>query len=68
MFDDDPLLDTKQVAPMLDIKPGTLEVWRSTGRVSLPYVKVGHLVKYRRSDVLKFIERNTRSTTTKEPT
>ena len=42
---------------MLGVTPRTLEVWRCTKRQPLPYVKVGRLVKYRRSDLDAFIAR-----------
>ncbi len=45
------LVDTVVAAKILDVKPGTLEVWRSTGRYQIPYVKVGRLAKYRRDDL-----------------
>lgn len=56
--DPDELLDTPQTADILDVKPGTLEVWRATKRYPLPFIKIGGKVRYRRSDVLRFIEAN----------
>jgi hypothetical protein len=41
------LLDSKQAAEFLGVTASTLEVWRSTQRYPIPYVKVGRLVKYR---------------------
>lgn len=46
---------------ILDTKPSTLAVWRSTGRYNLPFIKMGRRVRYRLSDLLAFIE--TRSAT-----
>ncbi len=45
----DPLLTPTQAAEQLGVKPETLEVWRSTRRYPLEYVKVGRLVRYRQS-------------------
>lgn len=45
------LLDEKAAALMLDVAPGTLSVWRSTGRYGLPFVKIGRKVRYRRTDL-----------------
>jgi predicted site-specific integrase-resolvase len=45
------LLDEKQAAEHLTVSPGTLSVWRSTGRYNLPFVKVGRMVRYRLSDL-----------------
>lgn len=45
------LLDDKAAAAMLDVSPGTLSVWRSTGRYALPFVKIGRKVRYRRADL-----------------
>jgi len=52
------LLNPTQVAALLGLKtPETLCVWRSTKRYpQLVYVKIGHLVRYRRADVEAFIE------------
>jgi len=45
------LLDDKAAAAMLDVSPGTLSVWRSTGRYNLPFLKIGRKVRYRRADL-----------------
>ena len=45
------LLDDKAAAAFLDVSPGTLCVWRSTGRYNLPFLKIGRKVRYRRSDL-----------------
>ena len=51
-----PLLTTPQAAHILGIKPNTLENWRCTKRVLVPYVKVGRWIRYRQADLQKFIE------------
>lgn len=45
------LLDDHAAAAMLDVSPGTLSVWRSTGRYALPFIKIGRKVRYRRGDL-----------------
>jgi predicted site-specific integrase-resolvase len=55
------LLDEKAAADFLQLAPGTLSVWRSTGRYKVPFVKVGHLVRYRRADLETWLESRTRS-------
>lgn len=55
----DPLLDQARAAEILGVVPETLQVWRSTRRYALAYVKVGRLVRYRESDVRRFIESRT---------
>ncbi|HCK82537.1 MAG TPA: helix-turn-helix domain-containing protein [Candidatus Competibacter sp.] len=57
----DPLLTPEQAADRLGMSPDTLNVWRTTGRYNLPYVKIGRRVKYRASDVEAFIARRTRN-------
>lgn len=54
------LLDEKQAADYLAVSPGTLSVWRSTGRYRLPFVKVGRLVRYRISDLDAWLEARSR--------
>lgn len=55
------LLDEKAAADFLQLAPGTLSVWRSTGRYKVPFVKVGHLVRYRRVDLETWLESRTRA-------
>lgn len=52
------LMTTEQAAAYLAVKPATLQVWRSTNRKKLPYVKVGGNVRYRRQDLDAFINTN----------
>lgn len=54
------LLDEREAAALLDTTAGTLSVWRSTGRYSLPFIKVGRKVRYRRADLLAWLESRTR--------
>ena len=54
------LVDEREAAKILDAKPSTLSVWRSTGRYCLPFVKIGRKVRYRRSDLAAWLERRTR--------
>jgi predicted DNA-binding transcriptional regulator AlpA len=56
------LLDEKQAARFLDNSPGTLSVWRSTGRYNLPFIKIGRNVRYRRADLIAWLEKRTRET------
>lgn len=60
-FDADQLLDEQAAASYLDLKPGTLSVWRSTGRYAIPFVKIGRNVRYRRADLDIWLEQRTRT-------
>ena len=51
----DPLLTEEQVARMLGIQPASLQIWRSTKRYALAYIKVGRLVRYRLSALQAFL-------------
>ena len=42
----------------LGVSVRTLSAWRCTGRHSLPYVKVGRLVRYRQEDVRAWLQRH----------
>ncbi|WNV04107.1 helix-turn-helix domain-containing protein [Candidatus Methylospira mobilis] len=57
------LINEKAAAAILDVSPGTLSVWRSTGRYALPFVKVGRKVRYRVSDLERWIERREHTST-----
>lgn len=50
------LFSRQEAADYLGVSPNTLAVWASTGRYNLRYIKVGKLVKYRRSDLNLFLE------------
>jgi len=56
------LLDEQAAAALLTVAPGTLGVWRSTGRYALPFLKVGRMVRYRRADLVAWLEKRTRET------
>ena len=56
------LLDEKAAAAVLDVAPGSLSVWRSTGRYQIPCLKIGSKVRYRRSDLEAWLESRTRTT------
>ncbi len=52
------LISRKKAAELLGLKPETLATWASTKRYSIPFVKVGRCVRYRLSDLAKFVETN----------
>ena len=56
------LLDEQAAADVLEVTPGTLSVWRSTGRYALPFLKIGRKVRYRHSDLMVWLEKRTRKT------
>lgn len=53
----EPLLDRKTAAKYLQVSPGTLAVWDCTKRYDLKPLKVGRSVRYRKSDLDHFLER-----------
>lgn len=53
------LVSRKEAADILNVQPQTLAKWASAQRYDLPYIRVGKAVRYRRSDLQKFLERNT---------
>ena len=54
------LLTTKEAARFLNKSPDTLAVWRSTRRYTLKAVKRFGKVYYKESDLVKFLEDQTR--------
>lgn len=54
------LVDDKRAAAILDVSPGTLGVWRSTGRYNLPFIKVGRNVRYRVADLEAWLSKRYR--------
>lgn len=53
------LLNNNQAAAFIGVTPRTLEVWRCTKRHSIPYIKVGRLVKYRQSSLENWLATRT---------
>ena len=53
------LLTPREVADLLAIPEETLCAWRAR-RQQLPYVKVGHLVRYRRDDLALYLAERVR--------
>ena len=51
------LLDKREAARLLAIKARSLDRYISARLI--PYVKIGRLVRFRRSDLIKWIERKT---------
>jgi hypothetical protein len=54
------LLSETQAADLLQVAPGTLSVWRCTGRYALPFVKIGARVRYRRGDLQAWLDSRVR--------
>jgi predicted DNA-binding transcriptional regulator AlpA len=53
------LLTTEEAAAILDVRPQTLAVWRSSKRHGPPYVKIGHNIRYRMRDLEAWLESRT---------
>ncbi len=64
---DDVLLKTEQAATLLQIPASTLGKWRSTGENNIPYIKIGHHVRYRTSDLRAYIDGKTRTAPERKP-
>ncbi len=57
----DKLLSTDQTSDFLGITKDTLAVWRTTKRYPIPYIKVGHLIKYKLSDLERWLDSRTKN-------
>ena len=55
----DLLLTPPEAAKYLGVTVNTLSVWRCVGRYNIPYIKVGRLVKYRKSALDAFLKERT---------
>jgi predicted DNA-binding transcriptional regulator AlpA len=52
----EPLLNRKEAAKLLNVSPGTLAVWDCVKRYDLKPLKIGRAVRYRLSDINRFLE------------
>ena len=50
----EPLQEGREVAAAIGVKPQTLAAWRNRGE-GPPFVKVGKLIRYRTSDINKWL-------------
>jgi predicted site-specific integrase-resolvase len=50
------MLNTREAAEMMGMRPQTLAAWRCEKRLQLPYVKVGRTVRYRLADIENFLD------------
>lgn len=57
------LLIPTEAAAYIHVREQTLAVWRSSGRYSLPFVRCGRLIRYRRSDLDKWLASRTATQT-----
>jgi len=53
------LLTREEAATYLDVKPQTLACWATNRRYGLRYIKIGRSVRYRQSDLDRFLEART---------
>lgn len=53
------LVDEREAARILGLRPQTLTNWRSTRSVALPYVRLGRrAIRYRRCDLISHIKQH----------
>jgi excisionase family DNA binding protein len=55
----DALLSNEEAAKYISVAPGTLDVWRCTKRFNIPFIKIGRLIRYRKSELDAFLESRT---------
>ena len=55
------LLSEQEAADFLQLSPGTLSVWRSTGRYALPFAKIGSRIRYRQNDLQAWLDSRVRA-------
>jgi excisionase family DNA binding protein len=55
----DPLYDRTEAEVYIRVKRGTLASWAHHNRYGLPFIKVGRLVRYRKSDLDKWLASRT---------
>jgi excisionase family DNA binding protein len=53
------LFTPKEASEYLGVSQDTMSVWRCVGRYNIPFIKVGRLVKYRKSDLDAWLEKRT---------
>lgn len=57
-MNDEHLLNTKQAAELLALHERTLIQDRSSGRLNIPFIRLGRAIRYQPTDLREFIETN----------
>ena len=52
------LMTPRDAAVYIGVKINTLAVWRMTNKYGLPFVKLGKVVRYRKTDLDEWINKN----------
>lgn len=52
---DEKLLTAREVAEYVGVSPCTVNRWRFNEKISLPFIKIGRVIRYKLSDVSDFI-------------
>jgi excisionase family DNA binding protein len=55
-FTDDIIITTEQAATLLCTPKSTLVKWRCTGENNIPFIKLGRSVRYRTTDLKKWLD------------
>jgi len=50
------MMTDPEVTALIRVAPGTLANWRSTKAQQIPFVRIGSHIRYRRTDVDRWIE------------
>ena len=66
LYDPDALLGESETAKMLSVSTRTLQAWRLKGGGPM-FVRCGRAVRYRRRDLISWIDANAVSSTSQEP-
>jgi excisionase family DNA binding protein len=61
------LLTQRDAARLLSVSTRTLERWRRTGEVNLPFVKLGNSVRYTLEGIERCVASRTVRSTSEEP-
>lgn len=52
------LMTPRDAAVYIGVKINTLAVWRMTNKYDLPFVKLGRVIRYRKTDLDEWIDKN----------
>ncbi|WP_319802010.1 helix-turn-helix domain-containing protein [Azospirillum fermentarium] len=63
LANDDHLMTPRETAAMINVTEKTLANWRVSGVMGLPFFKLGRAVRYRRGDVISFLNRQRHTST-----
>lgn len=55
----DEIIDAHEAARRIGTTAACLNTWRCTGRIKIPFIRIGRSIRYRASSIQEFLQKHT---------